>query len=470
MNLIHFQNNCISILTILCWWSLQTLAYSKSDRHWLKNLHSTSQDSRKSAIPVTIHQPRAAINPRHAPKHHGGKVINSDKIFRAIWNLRNHCGDRFGIELPLSDYGIEFNRNHKCTGGGNVINLFHRNQMGLFPRYEYVPGPGPGNETQPVPVNGGIPQLANITQHLEKAAEDITSIIPDPKFDGVAVIDWEAWRPQWKENFDLLRIYQEKSIAHVKELHPEWDTAMVESVARLEWEQGAKLFMESTLELAKTLRPNTNWGFYMYPLCLIHGDTANMSCTAATVTNNNNVMWLFNERTALYPSIYLRPFHFYQKLWVRSKLQEALRVRQRSDDPQGVIMSYTRFNYSDTGLFYSLEDLNNTILQSAKFGTNGVILWGETLDVSTVEECSQLRSYIINALGPTVVMSRKGAESCSMRICSGNGRCVGDILACRSADRPRDPMKVGVDQGHGENTCSCRCFRGWEGDTCSVRM
>ncbi|XP_041461684.1 hyaluronidase-1-like [Lytechinus variegatus] len=344
--------------------------------------------------------------------------------------------------------------------------------IGLFPRYEY--DPGPSNETQLpvllVPVNGGIPQLANITQHLEKAAEDIMSTIPDPKYNGVAVIDWEAWRPQWKENFDMMRIYQEKSIAHVKELHPEWDTAMVESVAMLEWEEGAKLFMESTLELAKTLRPNTTWGFYIYPLCLIHGDTANMSCTAASMTNNNNIMWLFNGRTALYPSIYLRPFHFYQKLYVRSKLQEALRVRQRSDDPQGVIMSYTRFNYSHTGLFYSLEDLNNTILQSAEFGTNGVILWGNASDVSTAQECTQLRSYIINALGPTVMMSRNGAESCSKRICSGNGRCVGDILTCRSAGRPRDLMKAGVDQDHGENTCSCRCFRGWKGYTCSVRM
>lgn len=197
-------------------------------------------------------------------------------------------------------------------------------------------------------------QLANITQHLEKSAEDIINTIPDPNFDGVSVIDWEAWRPQWHDNFDTLAVYQQESIAHVKKMHPEWDNTTVELVAELEWTQGAKLFMESTLKLGKTLRPNATWGYYAYPYCFNNKETANMSRTASAVATNDDVMWLFNESSALYPSIYLRPTHANQRAYVRSKLEEAFRVRDRSGDPQGVVFSYTRFNYSHTGFFYSL--------------------------------------------------------------------------------------------------------------------
>ena len=81
------------------------------------------------------------------------------------------------------------------------------------------------------------------------------------------------------------------------------------------------------------------------------------------------------------------------------------------------------------------ENLNDTILMSAELGVDGVIFWGDNLDDNSAEACSHLQSYIKSALGPTVMMSQEGAESCSKRICSGKGRCVGDILTCGSSRR-----------------------------------
>ncbi|XP_072176267.1 hyaluronidase-1-like [Diadema setosum] len=395
----------------------------------------------------------------------GSSLVDGGDPFRAVWNLPNHCGEKFGIDLPLAEYGIEFNSNHDWNYG-NVVSIFYDTLLGLYPHYEIRNG-------KPVAVNGGLPQLGNITQHLEKAAADVLAAIPDPDFSGVGVLDWESWRPQWEQDFDTLAIYRNKSLDHVRASLPHVDDATVEMLAHLEWTQAAKLYMESTLMLVKKLRPKAMWGYYSYPYCF-DSHSPNMTCKEPGMTTNNNIMWLFNISTALYPSIYLRPKLSDQRDYVKNHLKEAFRLRERSSDPKGPIFSYTRFNYSTTGYYYSLEDLNNTILLSAEMGTNGVVLWGDNIDDRFNQTCKELQDYVRNALGPVVAMSREGAATCSARVCSGHGRCVGNILTCG-----KDPG--GVDGGRywtvGDelpgkgvkmDVCTCRCFRGWTGKDCNI--
>ena len=63
-----------------------------------------------------------------------------------------------------------------------MINIFYSHVTGHWPYYLN------GEE-----VNGGIPQLGNLSLHLEKFRERVEIMIPDEKFNGLAIIDWERW-------------------------------------------------------------------------------------------------------------------------------------------------------------------------------------------------------------------------------------------------------------------------------------
>ncbi|XP_030842908.1 hyaluronidase-like [Strongylocentrotus purpuratus] len=372
-------------------------------------------------------------------------------VFRAIWNVPNGCEERHGIEIPLSDYGIEFNKNHSWWTG-DVISQFDAQMIGYYP---HVTKDGTF-------INGGIPQLGNITAHLQKVADDILTAISDPDYAGLAMIDWEAWYPQWNSIEQRYRTY---STDHVSRQHPEWDKDTVNTVAALEWTEGAKLFMESTLQLAKLLRPKALWGYYHYPYCMVLANST--QCHPLQPKLNDEILWLFNESTIMYPSIYLIPEHVADfESSVKGRLAEAFRIREKSSDPKGAVMSYTRFNYTSTYYYFTLEDLNHTILTSAEFGTHGIVFWGDNYDDGTLQTCQELRDYVINALGPVVVMAREGAGSCSNKVCSGQGRCVGEILTCGKGDHRQKRKKREVK----DSVCTCRCFVGWQGYDCSTRV
>lgn len=196
-------------------------------------------------------------------------------------------------------------------------------------------------------------QLGNITAHLQKVADDILTAISDPDYAGLAMIDWEAWYPQWNSIEQRYRTY---STDHVSRQHPEWDKDTVNTVAALEWTEGAKLFMESTLQLAKLLRPKALWGYYHYPYCMVLANST--QCHPSQPKLNDEILWLFNESTIMYPSIYLIPEHVADfESSVRGRLAEAFRIREKSSDPKGAVMSYTRFNYTSTHYYFTLVRL-----------------------------------------------------------------------------------------------------------------
>ena len=85
-----------------------------------------------------------------SPTRWGGSGEAPGDVFRAFWNLPNSCGDKFGIDVPLSEYGIEFNSNHNWTHG-DVLTLFDKH-LGFYPHYENITG-------KMVAFNGGIPQV-----------------------------------------------------------------------------------------------------------------------------------------------------------------------------------------------------------------------------------------------------------------------------------------------------------------------
>ena len=117
--------------------------------------------------------------------------------------------------------------------------------------------------------------------------KDIIKKIPDPNYKGLAVIDWEGWRPTWQRNFDSKRIYQSRSIDIVQDKNPELSMEEVIGEAKKEFERSARLFMETSIKLARTLRPKGLWGFYGFPDCFGTSET-NYHCSDEVIYRVDN--------------------------------------------------------------------------------------------------------------------------------------------------------------------------------------
>ena len=113
----------------------------------------------------------------------------------------------------------------------------------------------------------------NITEHLENAAMHIAEKIPEPNYSGLAVIDWEGWRPLWDTNFGTKYLYRIESMALVKKEGKLKNKSKIEMEAKKRFESAGKRLMIETIELGKKLRPRALWGFYGFPDC--HGNCTN---------------------------------------------------------------------------------------------------------------------------------------------------------------------------------------------------
>ena len=134
--------------------------------------------------------------------------------FRALWNQpwTEECQSRLplpGGPINISAYtGIEANAyatsaNGSVVGGpqfnGDVVaTLYPHDGTGLYPVFD-CQGPPYSEETCKA-VNGGSPQLGNLTAHLAQWHADIVRLFPDPASTAVVALDWEMWWPIWQNN------------------------------------------------------------------------------------------------------------------------------------------------------------------------------------------------------------------------------------------------------------------------------
>jgi len=157
--------------------------------------------------------------------------------------------------------------------------VFYEHTLGLYPRIDQ------NSENW---INGGIPQEVELTRHLEKARLDIERLIPDPDWDGYAVIDYESWSPWW----DLTEPpYRDGTRQVTERRYPGWTDEQIEQQSRHIYELFARAIMEETIRLGKQLRPEAKWGFWSYPRI------------SQTVVDAS---WLWDLSDAYYPSIYMR--------------------------------------------------------------------------------------------------------------------------------------------------------------------
>ena len=223
-------------------------------------------------------------------------TVTKDTQYSCVWDSPTISCEHYGLNFNLSQFDIV--QNPKGTFDGEKITIFYG--PGEFPTIDGATGKY---------TNGGLPQLGNLSLHLEKLAQDVEELIPDKNFQGFAVLDFEAWRPLFKHNFDSLDIYQKASEDLVKKEHPDWtNSTQIKDEAEKEFNDAARQFFEETLKTVSNLRPGGRWGYYGFPRC--YGQNGNY-CNAETQMDNDGLDWLWTASSALYPRIYLGILQIY---------------------------------------------------------------------------------------------------------------------------------------------------------------
>uniref|UniRef100_A0A4X2LQU7 Hyaluronidase n=1 Tax=Vombatus ursinus TaxID=29139 RepID=A0A4X2LQU7_VOMUR len=351
-----------------------------------------------------------------------------DVPFAAIWNvITSICQTQFQVSIDLDTFHIVANPGQVFKGPNMTI--FYSTQLGLYPSYT--------SEGQPV--NGGLPQNASFPAHLAKAYQDI------------------------------LNIYREHSREMIREKHPDWYSWRVESKAIEQFEGAAKAWMLDTLKLGESLRPEGLWGYYGFPDCYNYNfQSPNYmgQCPPGIENQNDLLQWMWEESCALYPSIYLSPelaSKGLSLLYVRSRLQEAFRVAGGTHSPGRHILPYAQIFYETTNHFLSLEDLEQSIGESAAQGADGIVLWVSwQSSFCPQKSCQAIKDYMDTTLSPFLLNVSSSSRLCSQALCSGHGRCA------RRTDHPTPSSSLAhpASPSGMANEFECRCYSGWDGKQC----
>ncbi|CAK0907430.1 unnamed protein product [Prorocentrum cordatum] len=229
-------------------------------------------------------------------------------------------GDR---GLPVTQYSTGFN--------GNATNIY--GGRGRMPHFQGA-----------TPINGGIPQHGNLSEHIEYYERDLAALIPKEDFVGVCLIDYEFWRADWNSTPG---VYRTKSIEA---------TGGDEVLAKAEYEEGARLFMLATINATRKVRPGCQIGWYGYPTnhlpfipsvsytnwcswpqnvgaCFFEGyDTPSGEAQRML---NDEILWLFKALDVLTPSVYLgilpdQTTYDESRAYVNSTVLEAVRLAAAS--------------------------------------------------------------------------------------------------------------------------------------------
>ncbi|XP_072508948.1 hyaluronidase PH-20-like [Notamacropus eugenii] len=348
--------------------------------------------------------------------------IVPDLPFIMGWNAPTEiCAEKFKLPLDLSLFSFVGSTLKKATN--QRITMFYTDRLGYYP---YI------NEKTGKALNEGIPQMASLKKHLAKAKEDIVYYIPEEDTVGLAIIDWENWRPNWVRNWKPKSIYQLRSVELIHQQNIKLNNTEAWQAAQKDFEKAARIFMQETLKLGKSLRPNHLWGYYLFPDCYNYNFKSphyNGSCFDVEIARNNELYWLWKESTALFPSIYIskKLKHSYKtKFFVRNRIKEAIRVSQvvRFKKPLPIFV-YVRPVFNDaTSQYLSEGDLVNTIGESVALGVSGIIMWGSLNLTRSKKTCTVLDNYITTTLNPYIVNVTLAAKMCSQVLCQEQGVCI----------------------------------------------
>ncbi|EYC45006.1 hypothetical protein Y032_0442g1533 [Ancylostoma ceylanicum] len=371
--------------------------------------------------------------------------------FKAYWNFPSRtCRTNYSIKFE--DYRIETNKNLSFYGEKVVI--FYEFIFGNYPYYK--------NYKKDQPVNGGTPQNCSLEKHLEIARKNITDLIPE-NFEGLAIIDLEEWRPLFDQNFwGLKSVFRNQSIAIVKEKNPNLENETeIAKLAEKEFNDAAKKFFVKTIQLGRELRPGAKWGFYGFPYCNYNaGKNGTYECWKKYQDWNDKMMFIFNESTALFPSIYLGSNATSDERfrYVQAVLKEARRISEKFKPPLP-IYAYTKIEYDplrEIDSFYNDHDLCSTIKQPADLGIDGIIIWSSSRNMTL--RCPHIKEKIEGSIGLKIRDTVSQHENCRKQRCNDHGKCV---LPKNSTCSDHSSFLINTEE------YKCECDKGFTGEYCS---
>ncbi|XP_015114803.1 hyaluronidase [Diachasma alloeum] len=332
----------------------------------------------------------------------GGSTVQSSMTevpgdYRVYWNVPTFMCHKYGLNFEeiQRDYGIIQNRNDDFRGE-NIAILY---DPGQFPAILKSP-----NGSMYLR-NGGVPQEGDLQKHLELFKVHVNEQI-SKDFSGVGVIDFESWRPIFRQNWASLAPYRDLSITIERRRHIFLSEKSIEREAIRRFEEAGRIYMEETIKLAKSMRPRASWGYYAYPYCFnLTPQQMNWRCDEKIKKDNDRMQWLWKLEDVLLPSVYYKmTLSSNEKIGlIAGRLQESQRIIQRSS-LSSVILPYFWYKYHDQGNnLLSEADVHDSFNAMASNGAAGHIIWGSSNDFTSKKKCEQFRDYLNNVLGPAVL-------------------------------------------------------------------
>ncbi|XP_049540426.1 hyaluronidase Tab y 2.0101-like [Anopheles darlingi] len=322
--------------------------------------------------------------------------------FEVYWNIPTFMCTQYGMDFSGIGQTYTVLQNANDTFRGDAVSILY--DPGKFPALLEKPSTKTLYKR-----NGGVPQEGNLTEHLELFERHLDELIPDRNFSGIGVIDFESWRPIYRQNFGSLQPYKDLSMKIEKDRHPYWSASRLEREATRRFEATGREFMERTLRLAKERRPRAAWGYYAFPYCFNMNGGVNSrteNCSPEVQRENNRLLWLFDGSDIVFPSVYLReslsPIE--REQLIRGRVREAVRVAQRTigATAKRKVLTYLRYVYTDTIQYLTESDWINALAAMKSTGSDGIVLWGSSFDLNTRQECVNFKAYLDSTLGPVL--------------------------------------------------------------------
>jgi hypothetical protein len=328
--------------------------------------------------------------------------------------------------------------------------------------------------------NGGVPQAANLTLHLELVARDVERRVPDANFSGRLVLDFEKWRPTWALDAGTSeKPYQTFSLALVRAQQPAiaGNATAVAAAAKAAFEAAGLEFFVATLRRVRQLRPRALAGYFSYPDRAWGGCAhvrrgggklkpaaecgyADPATGPALRAANDRLAPLWAASAALYPSAYLfersefdppRDPQESNATW-RARLAvvtatlvgEAARLSAAYGGGIPVI-PFTWDLYATHPFTTAVSRDDVAMWLDATWRpplSTAVVLWGYW------PSSAAQRGAMANVTGPALLAAKQATAACAAERCGGRGWCSSITLT---------------------PSTHCVCRAGWEGTTCNRR-